>query len=130
MAVELLYVRRGDLWPRWSELASSTRSIRAPDLHRAAPLQSGLETLSAAVGMLRSDAEVLYLHNPGDLPAAFVAMRMKGVPVAVPHHLPPPFRQPEWLNRLIRQADAVITPSFDTANRWAQIAGCRATRCL
>lgn len=122
-AVELLYVSQGDLWPQWSELASSTRSIRASDLHRAAPLRSVLGILSASVGLLRSDAQVFYLHNPGDLPAAFMATRIKRVPMAVHLHLPPPFRQPGWLNHLIRKAEAVITPSSDTAERWAQVAG-------
>ena len=122
-AVELLYVDRGDLWPRWNELASKSRSIRASDLDRAAPLRSGLGSLTTSVGILRSDAQVLYLHNPGDLPAAFMATRIKRVPVAVHLHLPPPFRQPGWLNHLIRKAEAVITPSTDTAERWAQVAG-------
>ena len=27
--IELLYVRRGDLWPRWNQLARSTRAIRS-----------------------------------------------------------------------------------------------------
>jgi glycosyltransferase involved in cell wall biosynthesis len=72
---------------------------------------------------MRSDAEVVYVHNPGELPAALLASRAKRTPVAVHLHLPPPFRQPEWLNRLIRKADAVITPSSDTAARWTRVAG-------
>ena len=72
--------------------------------------------------MARSEAQVVYLHNPGDLPAA-MASRVKRIPVAVHLHLPPPFRQPAWLNNLIRRADAVITPSTDTAERWVQTAG-------
>ena len=71
---------------------------------------------------MRSDAQVVYLHNPGDLPSALMASRVKRTPVAVHLHLPPPFRQPGWLNRLIRQADAVITPSSDAAARWMQVA--------
>jgi glycosyltransferase involved in cell wall biosynthesis len=122
-AVELFYVDRGDLWPRWNELASRSRSIRGSALDRANPLRSGLGTLSTSVGILRSDAQVLYLHSPGDLPAAFMATRIKRVPVAVHLHLPPPFRQPGWLNHLIRKAEAVITPSTDTAERWVQAAG-------
>ncbi len=122
-AVDLLYVTRGDLWPRWNELAASTRTIRASRLERAAPLRSGLGTVGALGGIMQSDAQVIYLHNPGDLPVALVASRMKRVPVAVHLHLPPPYRQPGWLNRLIGKADAVITPSADTAERWVRVAG-------
>lgn len=121
-AVDLLYVSRGDLWPQWNALASRSRTIRASRLQRAAPLRSGLGTLAALVGVMRSDAQVVYLHNPGDLPAALLASRMKRVPLAVHLHLPPPFRQPEWLNRFIRRADAVITPSADAAERWVRVA--------
>jgi glycosyltransferase involved in cell wall biosynthesis len=122
-AVDLLYVRRGDLWPQWNACTSSARSVRASRLQSAAPLRSGLGTMGALVGMIRNDAEVFYLHNPGDLPAALVAARVKRVPVAVHLHLPPPSRQPEWLNHLIKKADAVITPSADTAERWMGVAG-------
>ena len=122
-AVDLLYVNQGDLWPQWKGLASSTRTIQALGLQRAEPIRSGLGTLGASVGMMRSSAQVVYIHNPGDLPAALMASRMKRVPVAVHMHLPPPFRQPEWLNYLIRKADAVITPSADAAERWIRIAG-------
>ena len=79
--------------------------------------------LGATVDIVRSDAQVIYLHNPGDLPGALTASRGKRAPVAVHLHLPPPFRQPGWLSRLIRKADAVITPSFDAAARWMQVAG-------
>jgi glycosyltransferase involved in cell wall biosynthesis len=121
--VDLLYVSRGDLWPQWNAFASSTRAVTASQLQRAAPLRSGLGTLGALVDIMRSDAQVVYLHNPGDLPAALVASRLKRVPVAVHLHLPPPFRQPGWLNHLIGKADAVITPSADTAERWVRVAG-------
>ena len=121
--VDLLYVSRGDLWPQWNEIASSTRAVRASRLESAAVLRSGLGTMSTFAGMIRSDAQVIYVHNPSDLPAALMASRVKRVPVAVHLHLPPPFRQPEWLNHLIRRADGVITPSADTARRWARVAG-------
>jgi glycosyltransferase involved in cell wall biosynthesis len=122
-AVDLLYVSRGDLWAQWNALASRTKRVRASRLDRAAPLRSGLGTLGGSVGIMRSDAQVVYLHNPGDLPAALVASRVKRVPVAVHLHLPPPFRQPGWLNHIIGKADAVITPSADTAERWVRVAG-------
>jgi glycosyltransferase involved in cell wall biosynthesis len=97
--------------------------IRASGFQRAAPLRSSHGVAEAAVGTIRSRAQVVYLHNTGDLPAALLGARMKRAPVVVHLHLPPPFRQPQWLNTLIRQADAVITPSSDTATRWAQVAG-------
>lgn len=127
-AVDLIYVSRGDLWPRWNAFASSTRAVRASGLQRSAPFASGLGSVETLVGIARSDAEVVYLHNPGDLPAAIVASRVKRAPVAVHLHLPPPFRQPGWLNFLIRKADAVITPSTDTAERWMRVAGLPGSR--
>ena len=122
-ACELQYVSRGDLWPRWNMVASSTRILPASGLQRSAPLRTSRGIVEAAVGTMRSRAQVVYVHNPGDLPAALIAARVKRTPVVMHLHLPPPFRQPKWLNRLIRNADAVITPSPDTAERWAQVAG-------
>ena len=122
-AVELQYVSRGDLWPRWNSVASSTRIIRASGLQRSEPLRSSRGVAEAWVGTMRSQAQVLYVHNPGDLPAALMAARMKRIPVVAHLHLPPPFRQPKWLNGLIKMADAVIAPSSDTAERWTKIAG-------
>jgi glycosyltransferase involved in cell wall biosynthesis len=126
--VDLLYVTRGDLWPHWNALASSTRGIRHSGLQRTSPFRSSLETLAASVGIMRSDAQVIYLHNPGDLPAALLASRVKRTPVAVHLHLPPPFRQPGWMNHLIRKADAVIVPSSDAAVRWTRVAGLSSDR--
>ena len=122
-AIDLQYVSRGDLFPRWNACASSTRTIRASRFERAAPLRSTFGSVATSVGIMRSDAQVVYLHNPGDLPVALVASRLKRVPTAVHLHLPPPFRQPRWLNHLIAKADAVITPSADTAERWVRVAG-------
>jgi glycosyltransferase involved in cell wall biosynthesis len=122
-SVDLLYVSRGDLWPQWEALASRTKAIRASQFQRAAPLRSSLGTAGALFGILRGDDQLVYLHNPGDLPAASVAARLKRIPVALHLHLPPPFRQPEWLNHLIRRVDAIITPSADTAERWERVAG-------
>jgi glycosyltransferase involved in cell wall biosynthesis len=121
--VELQYVSRGDLWPQWNVVASGTRVLRASGLQRSAPLRSSRGVAEALVGTMRSRAQVIYVHNPGDLPATLMAGRLKRIPVVAHLHLPPPFRQPKWLNFLIRRADAVITPSSDTAKRWAQIAG-------
>lgn len=122
-AIELLYARRGDLWPRWNELATRTQAIHSPGLQGTAPFRSGLGVLRTAVDILRSHVQIVYAHNPGDLPSALLAARARRIPVAVHLHLPPPFRQPGWMNRLIRQADAVIIPSSDAANRWIRVAG-------
>ena len=127
-SVDLLYVSRGDLWPQWNSFASRTKTVRASRLQRTAPFRSGLGAIGTSFDIVRSHAQVVYLHNPGDLPAALVASRVKRVPVAVHLHLPPPFRQPEWLNHLIRSADAVITPSADTAERWERVAGLSGAR--
>ena len=122
-AVDLLYVNRGDLWPEWNAFASNTQVVGATRLERSKPLRSGIGSVHAAVSIMRSDAQVVYVHNPGDLPTTLVASRAKRIPVAVHLHLPPPFRQPGWLNNLIKRADAVITPSADTAERWVGVAG-------
>jgi glycosyltransferase involved in cell wall biosynthesis len=121
-AIELLYASRGDLWPRWEDSASTARTIRSSGLRRSAPIRSAFGALGATVAIMRSDAQIVYVHNPGDLPSALMASRVKRIPVAVHLHLPPPFRQPGWLNHLIRQADAVITPSSDAADRWMRAA--------
>jgi glycosyltransferase involved in cell wall biosynthesis len=122
-SVEVQYVARGDLWPRWNMTASSTRIVRASGFQRSAPLRSSRGAVESLVDTIRSRADVVYVHNPGDLPPALLATRVKPKPVVVHLHLPPPFRQPKWLNSLIRKADAVITPSADTATRWADVAG-------
>lgn len=122
-SIDLLYVSRGDLWSRWDACATSTRAVRASRFERAAPLRSSVGTVGALVDIVRSETQVVYLHNPGDLPAALVASRVKRVPLAVHLHLPPPFGQPRWLNHLIGKADAVITPSADAAERWVGVAG-------
>ena len=122
-AVDLVYVNQGDLWPQWSECASSTLAVHTTRLQRAAPIRSAVGTAGASIGIMRTDAQVLYVHNPGDLPAALVASRLRRIPVALHLHLPPPSRQPRWLNSLIKRVDAVITPSRDTAQRWVRVAG-------
>jgi glycosyltransferase involved in cell wall biosynthesis len=123
--VDLLYVSRGDLWPQWDAIASNTQTVRATKLERAAPLRTGLGIVDTSVSIMRSGAQVVYVHNPGDLPAALAASSVRRIPLAVHLHLPPPFRQPGWLNHLIRRADCVITPSADAAERWTRAAGLR-----
>jgi glycosyltransferase involved in cell wall biosynthesis len=126
--VDLLFVARGDLWPRWDALAVEARSITGSQLRRDAPLHSGRAAVGAFVALLRARTDVIYVHSPGDLPVAFAAARVKRLPVVLHLHLPPPNRQPSWLNRLIRAADAVIVPSQDAALRWTQEAGVHADR--
>lgn len=121
-SVELLYVSRGDLWPRWERLATRTRAVAASQLARSHPMTSALGAFTTFGDVLRSHVDVIYVHNPGDLPVALAAARPRRVPVVVHLHLPPPIRQPEWLNRCIRHADAVITPSTDSAGRWRRAA--------
>ena len=121
--IDLLYVTRGDLWPRWNALAAGTRAVRSSQLRREAPLRSARGSLDAFAGLMRTSTDVVYLHNPGDLPVALSAARLKRVPVVVHLHLPPPHHQPAWLNRLIARADAVIAPSADAARRWIRAAG-------
>jgi glycosyltransferase involved in cell wall biosynthesis len=121
-AVELLYVSRGDCWPQWNAIASSTQPVPASGLQRAALVKSTLGSFETATKIVRSEADIVYLHNPGDLPAAELAARVNHKAVVLHLHLPPPSRQPAWLNYLIGRADAVITPSVDAAERWMRIA--------
>ena len=127
-AVELLYVSRGNLWPRWDACTSRARSIRASGWRGEAPLRSARGALGLTAGITRTDSSVVYLHDPGSLPAALIGSKAKRVPVALHLHLPPPFRQPKWLNRLIQKADAIIAPSGDTAERWMRAAQLSASR--
>ncbi len=120
--VELLYVEAGDLWPRWRGLADKTTAVRASQPQRDAPLRSGLGTLHVAAEVGRSSAGVVYVHNPADLAAVLLPARVTRTPVVLHLHLPPPSRQPEWLNRLIRRSDAVIVPSRDARDRWTETA--------
>jgi glycosyltransferase involved in cell wall biosynthesis len=121
--VDLLYRTKGDLWPRWDALTASTRAVRSSQLRREALLGSAWGSVGAFADLMRTPTDVVYLHNPGDLPVALPAARLKRVPVVLHLHLPPPYRQPAWLNRLIARADAVIAPSADAARRWIQVAG-------
>jgi len=121
--VDLLYVAKGDLWPRWHAVAASTRAVGSSQLRREAPLVSAWGSAGAFADLMRTSTDIVYLHNPGDLPVALTAARLKRVPVVLHLHLPPPYHQPAWLNRLIARADAVIAPSADAARRWIRAAG-------
>ena len=127
--VELIYTSAGDLWPQWRALATRARAVGATQFERGALVRSGLGCARTLVESVRSGAEVVYLHNPGDLEVALAASRLARVPVVVHLHLPPPSRQHPWLHRLIRHADARIAPSHDAARRWADVVGLPVAAC-
>ena len=64
--------------------------------------------------------QAVYVHNAGDVPLALSVATATGSKVVAHLHLPPPSRQPGWLDRFLRRAAAVITPSQDTAARWIE----------
>jgi glycosyltransferase involved in cell wall biosynthesis len=121
--VHLLYVTRGDFWPAWKELAATTTQIGASLPRSASPLTSSISTFDGALKGIRTSPSVVYVHNAGDVPIALAIGARTGARVAVHLHLPPPMRQPSWLNSLMRRSTAAIAPSADTANRWISRAG-------
>ncbi len=121
--VHLLYVSRGDFWPAWKELAASTTQIRASLPDPSSPVRSTIGTIEGALKGMRTLPSVTYVHNAGDVPVALAVGARSGARVVVHLHLPPPIRQPSWLNALMRRAAAAIAPSADTANRWISRAG-------
>jgi LmbE family N-acetylglucosaminyl deacetylase/glycosyltransferase involved in cell wall biosynthesis len=122
-AVDLLYVSQGDYWSEWKALATTTTQIRASIPTRSSPTASSIGTISAAISGTRASPSVVYVHNAGDVPIGLTIGAAARAPVVVHLHLPPPFRQPPWLNALIRRAGAIIVPSSDTAERWSTLAG-------
>ena len=121
--VHLLYVSRGDFWPAWKELAATTTQIGASLPSSASPFTSSISTLEGALKGMRTSPSVIYVHNAGDVPIALAVRARTGARVVVHLHLPPPIRQPSWLNALMRRSTAAIAPSADTANRWISRAG-------
>jgi glycosyltransferase involved in cell wall biosynthesis len=122
-AVDLLYVTRGDYWSEWRALATNTTQIRASIPTRSSPVASSIGTISGAISGTRALPSVVYVHNAGDVPLGLTIGAAAQAPVVAHLHLPPPFRQPSWLNALIRRTSAVIVPSSDTAERWTGPAG-------
>jgi len=116
--VHLLYVSRGDYWPAWRELAATATQIRASLPDRAKPFSSSLGVLGGSLAGIRTAPAVVYVHNVGDVPLALGVRALTGARVVMHLHLPPPIRQPGWLNAMMRRATAGIAPSADTANRW------------
>ena len=122
-AVDLLYVSQGDYWSEWKALATTTTQIRASIPTRSSPAASSIGTISGAISGTRASPSVVYVHNAGDVPIGLTIGAAARAPVVAHLHLPPPFRQPPWLNALIRRTSAVIVPSSDTAERWTTQAG-------
>jgi glycosyltransferase involved in cell wall biosynthesis len=121
--VHLLYVSKGDFWPAWNELAATTTQIGASLPSSSSPFTSTINTVEGALKGMRTSPSVMYVHNAGDVPIALAVGARTGARVAVHLHLPPPIRQPSWLNALMRRAAAAIAPSADTADRWISRAG-------
>ena len=117
-AVDLLYVSQGDYWSEWQALATTTTQIRASTPIRSSPAASIVGTISGAISGTRASPSVVYVHNPGDVPIGLAIGAAARARVVAHLHLPPPFRQPPWLNAMIRRTGAVIMPSSDTADRW------------
>jgi glycosyltransferase involved in cell wall biosynthesis len=121
--VDLLYVSQGDYWSEWKALATTTTRIRASIPTRSSPAASSIGTIRGAISGTSASPSVVYVHNAGDAPIGLMIGAAARARVVTHLHLPPPFRQPPWLNALIRRTSAVIMPSSDTAERWTTAAG-------
>lgn len=125
-AVSVGYVEDGDLLDAW--LRSNAFLFRVPALvpTRDRLLVSGIGVVAAAAQAGGRPADVVYVHNPvhsivGEGAATLNHLRRRaGVPTVVHLHLPPPIRQPEWLNGLLRRAPVVIVPSRFAADEWSR----------
>ncbi|MGH9205204.1 MAG: glycosyltransferase family 4 protein [Acidimicrobiales bacterium] len=120
--VHLLYVSRGDFWPEWQSLAATATEIGASLPTRASPAASTAGALRAVFRGARIRPSVIYVHSAGHVPVALGMASVVRAPVVAHLHLPPPLRQPQWLNTLIRRASVVVVPSSDTARRWTDAA--------
>ena len=117
--IHLLYASAGDFWPQWKELASTVTRVRASLPETTAPVASTLGTVGAVLAGIRVRPSVIYVHNAGDVPAALGMATVARSRVVMHLHLPPPRRQPTWLNMMMRRAGWAIAPSSDAAERWA-----------
>ncbi len=120
--VHLLYVSRGDFWPEWESLAATTTRIGASLPTRASPVATTAGALGAVVRGALTRQSVVYVHSAGHVPVALGMAAGGRAPVVAHLHLPPPNRQPKWLNAAIRRASAVVAPSQDAARRWTEAA--------
>jgi glycosyltransferase involved in cell wall biosynthesis len=121
--IHLLFVSQGDLWPEWKSVAAATTQIRASLPTRRSPVSSTMAVIGAALAGTRTKPSAIYVHNVGDVPIGLAIGAKAKSPVVAHLHLPPPFRQPSWLNAMIRRTSALIAPSFDAAARWTSAAG-------
>jgi len=120
--VHLLYVSRGDYWPQWDALAATTTKVGASLPSRSSPVAGAAAVVRAAVVGARIRPSVIYVHSAGHVPLALGTAAMARAPVVAHLHLPPPSRQPRWLNASIRRVAEVIVPSTDAARRWSAAA--------
>lgn len=116
--VHLLYVSPGDHWSAWQEFVGSATRIRASRPDPSDPFRTAVGTTEAVVRAAGRHPALIYVHNVGDVAAAFATGALTRAPVVVHLHVPPPFRQPDWLNSLLRRAAALLAPSRHTADLW------------
>ncbi len=100
------------------ELASTATRIRASMPETSAPVASTLGSMGAGLAGVRVRPSVIYVHSPGDVPIALGMATIARSRVVMHLHLPPPRRQPTWLNLMMRRAGWAIAPSSDAAERW------------
>ena len=121
--VHLLYVGTGDRWSEWDSLAATMTRIRATLPSPSSPVASTIGTLGSVMAGVKTHPSLIYVHSAGDTPLAQALAMVTRRPVVAHLHLPPPVRQPGWLNASLRRSDAVIAPSSDAAARWIGASG-------
>jgi glycosyltransferase involved in cell wall biosynthesis len=121
--VHLRYVSRGDLWPAWRALSVEAQQIGASFPVRGHLFRSSADVARASVGCLRTHPDVTYVHNAGDALVALFVASLTRTPFVVHLHVPPPYRQPSWLNAVLRRARSIFVPAADTGDRWTRVAG-------
>lgn len=117
-AIDLLYRSWGDYGERWQAFTDSMRPAGSALPERGAPISSTLAAGRLVITGIRRRPDLVYVHNAGDVPAALAVGRAARAPVVVHLHVPPPIRQPGWLNAFLRRTAAAVAPSPDTADRW------------
>lgn len=127
-SVDLFYREGGDLTEAWQRCTRVMTAVgpTLPDVHD--PLRSSIGVLATAKAVRAAHAEIVYVHNAGDVPVALAAAALSSTRVVTHLHVPPPVGQPAWLNRALRRVDRVIVPSHDAATRWRTVSGVDAAR--
>ncbi len=126
--VDLFYQSLGDYWPSWQAFVKTSTKVTNSLPTRVAPVSSTIGVMRSIRFGVRDRPSVVYVHNAGDVPVALAIGRMVGAPVVAHLHLPPPIKQPRWLDAALRRADEVIVPSDDTSVRWSRRSSLRADR--